>query len=109
MDILIWARDHWNIKFSTFTCTSAAIGGHLDILIWLIENGCECNNDTFECAIKNGHINILIWAHQKDLFPINNMCQIAINNGKLNVIKWLHTIKIKFDQDMYICIAKSKH
>ena len=59
LDILKWARDH-GCDWDSETCWFAAQGGHLDVLKWAREHGCDCN--LLECREKanfNDHKHIL--------------------------------------------------
>ena len=49
----------WDID----TCNGAAFSGHLEVLKWARENGCEWNSSTCSHAIREGHLEILKWAH----------------------------------------------
>ena len=40
----------------------AAEGGHLDVLVWLRENGCQWNHLTCAEAACGGHLEVLRWA-----------------------------------------------
>ena len=44
------------------TCSSAALGGHLEVLQWARANGCPWNVDTCSYAAKGGHLETLQWA-----------------------------------------------
>ena len=49
LEILKWAREH-GCEWDSFTCANAALGGHLETLKWARENGCEWE-DTWKCWI----------------------------------------------------------
>ena len=42
----------------------AAQYGHLEVLKWARENGCDWNSWTCSCAALNGHLEVLKWARQ---------------------------------------------
>ncbi len=63
--MLQWLRAngcHWN----AYTCSWAALGGHLEVLQWARTNGCPWNADTCTKAAEGGHLEVL---------------QLAISNG----------------------------
>ena len=49
------------------TCSSAASRGHLEVLKWLRENGCEWNSSTCNNAALEGHLEVLKWAHENGI------------------------------------------
>ena len=63
------------------TCAYAAINGHLNILIWARQNGCDWNFVTCSHAVSGGHLEVLIWARE-------NSCEWDSNTEKLAKIKW---------------------
>ena len=40
----------------------AAQNGHLEVLQWARNNGCDWDSDTCACAAQNGHLEVLQWA-----------------------------------------------
>ncbi len=76
-----------NYDFSSI-CNNAAIGGHLDILIWGRLNGCDWNNDALMYAAQYGHLHIIKYIskyiHKKDA----DICARAALNGHLNILIW---------------------
>ena len=45
-------------------CANAALNGHLEMLKWARENGCDWNSDTCANAAINGHLEVLKWARE---------------------------------------------
>ena len=43
---------------------NAALNGHLEVLKWARENGCEWNSNTCANAALNGHLEVLKWARE---------------------------------------------
>ena len=60
--MLQWARAN-GCPWVEETCTSAASGGHLEVLQWLRVNGCPWNHRTCAFAAQGGHSKLLPWAH----------------------------------------------
>ena len=44
------------------TCAYAAQNGHLEVLQWARQNGCEWTSLTCTYAAENGHLEVLQWA-----------------------------------------------
>lgn len=74
----------------------ACRNGHLDIVIWLYEQGADIRENGDSCvksACMNGHLDILIWLHEHgaDIRTANDICMAnACMHGHLEIIKWLH-------------------
>ena len=59
--MLQWARAN-GCAWDADTCSSAAEGGHLEVLQWARANGCEWNAITCKSAAEGGHLEVLQWA-----------------------------------------------
>ena len=55
---------NYNSTKGIFITYGAAFGGHLDVLKWARENGCEWDSDTCSDAALNGHLSVLKWARK---------------------------------------------
>ena len=51
-------------KWNFDTCSDAAENGHLHVLKWARENGCEWDSSTCANAALNGHLHVLKWARE---------------------------------------------
>ncbi len=40
-------------------CELAALGGHLDVLVWLRGRGWRCQEATFEYSARGGHMRVV--------------------------------------------------
>jgi hypothetical protein len=49
-------KKYYNYKWDERTCSSAAEGGHLELLKWLKKNGCPWNSHTCVVAAENGRV-----------------------------------------------------
>ncbi len=107
LDILIWQKINLTYYFDINIWKNAAEGGHLNIIKWLINNGCEYDDCIFECAAEHGHLNILKWGFQNGYKLPDNIAEIAASHGKLYIIIWLHENNFKFDQKVHVCAAES--
>ena len=63
-DVLKWLRDIGNCKWNHTIPFRAVSNGHIDVLVYAIEQGC-CIVPLFlqVCAIMNGDENLLSWMH----------------------------------------------
>lgn len=69
---------------------SAARGGHLHILLWLLQNNPKVNmSSVVYAAASEGHLNIVEWAFQQSGVPIDNITYVSVNSGNLDLVKFL--------------------
>ncbi len=87
LNILIWAREH-DIPWDSVTCSSASLNGHLGCLKWARKNGCEWNQYTCAYAAQNGKLECLKWAREKGCEWNEYTCSLAASNGHLEILKW---------------------
>jgi hypothetical protein len=59
----------WNAK----TCEAAALNGHLDVLQWARENGCNWNENAFISAAEGGHIHICKYTYYGAIAIFNDV------------------------------------
>eukprot|EP00953_Heterococcus_sp_UTEX-ZZ885_P007680 4633-Heterococcus_DN1.PRE.4 len=74
--------------------SQAAKDGHIDILRWLIDNGCPCDAfGTGKSAAEGGGVEVLSYLQQQGLLTsaalLTVMLDLAAVFGKLNAAKWL--------------------
>ncbi len=70
-------------------CCIAIEYGHLDILKLLIKYGARWDYTYGTLASELGHLNILIWVKENGLYlKFDNLCSYAIQNGHLNILEW---------------------
>ena len=63
--------------------------GHLDIMKWLLANGCPCNNLTFHAASGNGNLDNMKWLRANGCPFGKATFYNAVVNGNQYNIKWL--------------------
>jgi hypothetical protein len=70
---------------------AAASNGHVDCLIYAIENGCRHTYNAIAKAARNGHLNCIIAAHERNVSPSQEVCtDIAAFRGHMDCLKFLH-------------------
>lgn len=62
---LKWAREEMKCPWDRWTCAKAAWNGHLHVLIWAKEHGCEMDIWTCAYASSRRHQHILDWAQKQ--------------------------------------------
>ena len=72
-------------------CRSAVIGGHLEILQWLCDNGYVYDESLCDEAVENNQIEIRRYLYKKGLrCTSDSMYNHAAKNGYFEILKWLH-------------------
>src|SRR5436305_1902071 len=93
LDLIMFSKT--NKKFKKYS----TMNGHLNVLKWARENGCNWDSCTCAYAAKNGHLSILKWArgNDGDLCDWNSCtCAYAALNGYLDILKWMGAAKRKW-------------
>ena len=90
-----------------YICEYAALGGHLNIIKWAKQLGCEMDSNTCTNAAKGGHFDLLKsvrlnYGCDWDIFT----SAAAAESGQLEILKWL--IKGGCPHDTNWCL-QSKH
>ncbi len=70
----------------------AANYGHLDIMIWIHEMGCDV--DIFICTHAIRHLNVIKWLYNKNIIKHAEICNVAICNGQLDALQWMSNNEI---------------
>ena len=78
-------------------CFEAASNGHLDIIKWAIDNGCEWNEETCNAAASEGHLEILKWAIEHDCPWNSDLLYNALPTNNLEIIQYLLEIGCEAD------------
>lgn len=67
----------------------AASEGHLPILIWLKDIGCNFDEEVPSSAANNGHLHVLKWLREQRC-PWNEWTFVrAVRSGNLDMLEWL--------------------
>lgn len=93
-DIIQSVSDNGFYEFRQFSkCIyHAAKKGHLELIKWLMENGCKWDESACSIAAKNGYLEIIQWAISNNLAWNPNICfRDAAIEGHLEILKWAKT------------------
>jgi hypothetical protein len=86
------SKSHDSIKIGRVRkeefCKEVASLGHLEVLKWARENGCEWDSGTCAYAAQGGHLEVLKWARENGCDWDSNTCTYAAEGGHLEVLKW---------------------
>ncbi len=87
LEVLQWACKNSHRRPGRATCTSAAKAGRLEILKWARENDCPWDKTVCKWAAKAGHLEILKWARANDW---TNAHLTPVINTKPHIYKSCH-------------------
>ena len=74
------------------TCETLARGGHLEVLRWAREHGCEWDEDTCASAADAGQLEVLRWVREHGCPWDLHTCARAAGGGHLEVLKWARRV-----------------
>lgn len=94
-------------KSTRSMCSMAATYGHLSVLQWLIEHGCDMHKEVCSIAALNGHLNILQWARANGCPWDIVTCIYAATGGHLNILQW--AIENGAECDKQVCEMAKFH
>jgi hypothetical protein len=72
-------------------CEKAAEGGHLQVLQWAVEQGCDMDQQVCSAAALYGHLELLKWARQHGAPWDEDVCTLAAGRGDLEMLQWATT------------------
>ena len=67
----------------------AAMDGHVEICIWLMENGCLLNSHFFNSVVESGNVQLMEWCLQNGGSYNDNTFLYAIYSGKIETLEYL--------------------
>ena len=97
------------LSMSKRTCSSAAQGGHLEVLKWLRSQGCPWDVRACWRAAKGGHLETLKWLRSEGCPLHANACAGAARGGHLEVLKWLRSEGCPWDEGTCEEAASQRH
>ncbi len=101
LDVIQWARKH-ELRWNEAACDNAALSGHTNLMLWLLDNGCPSRGWTIcESAARGGHLETLIAARAYGCEWDELTCIRAAEAGHLDVLQWAKANKCPCDQWKY--------
>ena len=76
-------------RCNKYSLEKAVVSKDLEIMKWIIKNGCPLDECIFEIAAFFGDLEIMKWLLEKECPWNENTCESAIQNGDLENITWL--------------------
>eukprot|EP00611_Tribonema_gayanum_P023322 TRINITY_DN4882_c0_g1_i3.p1 TRINITY_DN4882_c0_g1~~TRINITY_DN4882_c0_g1_i3.p1 ORF type:complete len:284 (-),score=32.97 TRINITY_DN4882_c0_g1_i3:354-1205(-) len=88
LHMLKWLRQN-GCEWDPMVCGRAAKNGHLEVLQWARANGCPWDARTCTCAAEYGHLEVLQWARANGCPWDDQTGLIAAGCGRLAVLQWM--------------------
>ena len=96
LEMLKWTREN-GCEDDANICTYAAASGQLEVLKWAHDNGCTWDVQTCANAAASGQLEVLKWAHDNGCTWDAQTCANAAASGQLEVLKWARDNDCKWD------------
>lgn len=87
-NIMRWLRESQHAPWNSFTCRLAAMHGNLEVLQWMVANGCPWDEATCSAAARYGYLEILQWARANGCPWDHRTCKHASDNGHTEILQW---------------------
>ena len=97
-DIIQWAIETQGLAWAKEICDGAALGGHIDLIKWLLEQGCPWDDTVCQKASGGGHLQTLMWCVENGRTMNVSRCLYAASSCgtyKKDIVQWivsLHTV-----------------
>jgi hypothetical protein len=81
-----------------------ALDGHLSLLQWAIEKGCQWSPDkVLKVGVEGGRVEVVRWAREQGgRLDLSEMVQMVLTRGHLELLKWLKKEGAELNPDDYL-------
>ena len=86
LEVVMWLKEN-GCKWDEVSCYGAAKQGHLETLKWMIEHGCPVNKAVFPEGAAGGQLEVLELLLEKGCPFGEGACASATSGGHLEVLK----------------------
>lgn len=86
----------------------AVLHNNIDVLKFLLRNGCRYHNDICNTATQVGYLECLRYLHTFGCPIYSDTIYYSALNGHVNCLKYLHTNKCQYDKELLLRIANSQ-
>jgi hypothetical protein len=102
VSLVKWAKTHLNFKYRNDILKFAARNGNLNVIKFLLNDGCLWDWFVYYEACQNGYFDIIKWCHKKRLPHYDNemIFSAAAEFGDLKIIKWLYKNNFQYDENI---------
>ena len=98
LHILKWMKE--NGYFEPIQCWYAVAGGHMDVLEWLLDNGCPWEDRILTYALERGMLEVIVVAFDRGFLPLRQTVVSAAKYGHVNILKWAKEKGIEIDEEI---------
>lgn len=88
-DLLRFLKEQKKCYWTCDTTIGAAAGGHMSILEYVLDQGCDWSKDVPAKAARFGHFDILQWLYNSG-YPIDfqEVAKKAMRGGHIEIVEW---------------------
>mmetsp|Transcript_3036 Transcript_3036/g.7709 ORF Transcript_3036/g.7709 Transcript_3036/m.7709 type:complete len:315 (+) Transcript_3036:190-1134(+) len=108
LEVALWLIDQ-GCLFSERVCAAAAWRGHLGVLRLARDRGCPWDAETCACAAHGGHLEVLQWARAHGCPWDRETCRQAAAGGHLAVLAWARQSGCPWGMDTPLSAALEGH
>ena len=95
LDLLRWLRTSEDCPWNIDTSVAAASAGHMHVLRWAVGEGVDVDQVTCDAAIREGRLDVMHWlVSQGCTCRLDWSCREAIEHGQVRVLKWLRALPV---------------
>lgn len=109
LDALKLLLTKYGFSYGAETLNSAARGGHVEIVKYLNDCGCNLTSITFASAALGGNIDVLEWLIKKFCPRNGDSCNYAARAGQLEALEFLRECGFPFSDLTFGAAARGGH
>lgn len=102
-----WFIQECYLPLSDKLVYAAAVHGHLHLLEWLRDKGCDWHVYTWQAVAINGHLDTFKWLVDQNAswFFAEEIVSFAVVGGQLNVLEWIYAHAESATYDVSIVVT----
>jgi hypothetical protein len=96
---------------SSWATFKAAQSGHLEVLIYLKENGCSVHHLCIHRAVLNGHLEVFKWLYKNYCYVVKvqkKICSCAAFKGRLEILQFAINSSCKYNKKRLLTMAGTR-
>lgn len=104
-----WLRTNHKSNFDDYTLPYAARTGNLEMVKWIIKEGCTATLNVINEASKGGHLDLLKWLYSEGFTDeSDSVIHAAARFGHIDIIKWLIDNSLVSNVNLYVSASAAE-
>jgi hypothetical protein len=87
----LYTEQHCGLGNHYRVCAEAAMGGSIEVLAWLKQQGVDPTGETCVAAARHDQLPVLQYLHAEGILSSRRVCDAAARRGDLVMLKWAIT------------------